>query len=374
MTKIMKRDWLTYDDILAFEPRLREELANFFAFEDCSVFFSSQGEDSPATLDKNSGEALLPLEFNGRRRATLYIKGFNPGNAPSDAGFLARLASLCLARLYYEKATRIDENTGLLTEDALFDILRERIGERKEILNNARQIIPARAGICVGFIVVSWPEASRIAEEFDYDFKNYMFAGLARELRRFLPPDASGAVIGKNEGLYEFGVLFPASGRGKCHIVARDILAGLESLVFRDKLSRVGRRPRLAAGHAIYPQDMPGEELTLPIAEQAARLRDRARFASGTAQSSPGGIEAFARILRRGGRIAETLPDGKFKINLGRAAGARVGMRFAIREIAGNAYLGELVLMDVGIKRAIAEIISLENPAAPPAIGDKLVF
>ena len=365
---------MTGRDALDLEPSLRDELGKFLSFENCQIFFPESESQTPYAYDRDGGKLIIALDFVADGRPALLISGVREEEVERLSAILPRLANLCFEKICLQKAASIDALTGLHSENGLFEFFQDRVEKARNAFADPAQTIRRGGGVRAGMIVIDWPSARQIAEEFDYDFKNRAFRGMAKALRRVLPSNAKAAALGKNEGLHEFGVVFPTAGRGKCHILARNLLNALESLLFHDKLTRLDYRPRLVAGHAVYPQDMTGDELALPIEEQITRLRDRARFASRIAISAPSRVAGFAKILQRGGRIVETLADGKLKVNLGRSAGAREGMRFEIRQGRDNLRGGELSLLSVGIKNSVAELISLENPADPPMPGDKLIY
>lgn len=365
---------MTGRDALDMEAAIRDELRKFLSFDECVIFFSESEMSTTLAYDSDRERLIIALDFVEGARPALRISGTRREEIDKLSPILPRLANLCFEKLCWQKAASIDARTGLYSENGLFEFFRGRVEEARNAFADPGQTIRRDGGVRAAMIVIDWPSARQIAEEFDYDFKNRAFYGIGKALRRVLPTNAKAAALGKNEGLHEFGVVFPAAGRGKCHILARNLLNALESLRFHDKLSRLDYRPRLVAGHAVYPQDMTGDELALPLDEQITRLRDRARFASRIAISAPGRVAGFAKILQRGGRILETLADGKLKVNLGRAAGAREGMRFEIRQGRDNLRGGELALLSVGIKNSVAELISLENPADPPMQGDKLTY
>lgn len=144
-------------------------------------------------------------------------------------------------------------------------------------------------------------------------------------------------------------------------------------------------RPLLCAGHALYPQDMQGPELVLPMFEQARQLMARARLAADVAAQGQSGaglggesrIMPFARILQDGGVVLENLPLGRLRISLGRQTKAREGLRFAVwsggaRDAA--CYKGEIVLLHVRELDAVAEILHLEDAAVIPEPGDSLAL
>lgn len=161
----------------------------------------------------------------------------------------------------------------------------------------------------------------------------------------------------------------------------------MEAVSLPGPLTRRPVRPLLCAGHALYPQDMQGPELVLPMFEQARQLMVRARLAadvagqaalgSGAAIGGESRIMPFARILQDGGLVLESLPLGRLRISLGRQAKAREGLRFAVWG-AGNGreprYKGEIVLLHARESDAVAEILHLDDAALLPEPGDSLAL
>jgi len=71
--------------------------------------------------------------------------------------------------------------------------------------------------------------------------------------------------------------------------------------------------------------------------------------------------------------VIEVLPLDRVRVNLGTLAGAREGMRFAVRGEGGpSSSRGEIVLAEVGRTTALAEILHLDARMSPPAPGDRL--
>ncbi len=373
---------------MEMESLLCAGLGAFLSFEGHALYFPTHAGPREPELLSRERRLLLPLVWRGESLGVLMLHGVRAREARRLLSHLPAIAALCLENLARARAMERDPATDLITEGALL----ARMEAEVELLRAAMRD-PSRSAsgpaplhrLCLGMAVLRWRDGEALTRSFGYAFCEEMMRAQARACLAELPSDARAGRIGP----CEIGLLFPAIGRGACHRLAQEALSRMDAVRVHDPVTGLQLRPRLCAGHALYPQDMLGPELSLAMFDQARKLRDRARLAADAAERALAGNDAdtvnardavmpFAQILREGGVVLGRPALDRLRVSLGREAKAVEGQRFHVRartpEGRAGAFKGDIVLLRVENGEALAEIVHLEDPAAPPEAGDRLLL
>lgn len=368
---------------MEMEGLLCEQLSSFLSFSGHALYFpTSRAPEEPQLLTRER-RLLLPLRRENRLLGVFMLHGVKAREARPLLPFLPAIVALGLENLARAKAMRTDSVTGLATEQALFAHMENAAERLRAYLEepNAEESGPAPLHwLCMGLVLLRLGNGDSIVRRGGHAFAEGYLKALADACREALPSDVLAARVGR----WEIALLFPASGRGACHKLARAALTRMEAVRMPYPVMTKVVRPRLCAGHALYPQDMRGTELHLAMYDQARMCMDRARMAANVAGQEAEGADAvesrimpFARILQEGGMVLETLPLGRLRLSIGRQAKAREGMRFALwgRTESGAArYKGELVLLHTRDTDSVAEALHLEDVTCQPETGDRLTL
>lgn len=380
MKQIQQNLDLARGDLMDMESLLCSGLAAFFSFSGHALYFPTHNAPEAPQLLPRERRLLLPLVWRENPLGVLMLHGVRAREVRPLLPALPAVVALCLENLARVRAARTDAVTGLTTEDALFAHMEDEAARVRAHLDD-----PARPDgrpaplhrLCMGLVVLRLRNGEDLARQIGFAFGETFLRRVAEACRAALPSDVLAARVGR----HELALLLSASGRGACHKLARAALGRMEAVSLPGPLTRQPIRPLLCAGHALYPQDMQGPELVLPMFEQARLLMTRARLASDVAAQGQTGagvggesrIMPFARILQDGGVVLENLPLGCLRVSLGRQTKAREGLRFAVRGADGAAK-GEIVLLQVREPDAVAEILHLEDAAQIPEPGDSLAL
>lgn len=378
-------------DLIELEPLLGETLARVLPFTAHGLYFPQENApDGPVWLSQER-KLLLPLERRGEVLGVFIARGVDARAVRRVLPILPALADICLDNLELYQHSRTDTLTGLaLRRELLARMVREADMVRGRLSQSPDGEDEGPAPLhraCMGLVSARWADMEDVARRHGYGFADTLLASLARALSAELPEE----VLAARTGDAEFTLLVPAATRAACQKLAEAMLGHLETVSLPSPLTRQSVRPRLFVGHALYPQDMDGMFLGLPMSEQARILLHRAEMAAMVAGSrnaiERGGVSSrimgFGRILNEGGVIRETQPMGRAVVSLGRMTGAREGLRFSVwsaaesafgrqPEVQGPRYKGEIVLMEVRESSAAAETLHLSDPACPLAVGDTL--
>ncbi|MDE7242154.1 MAG: diguanylate cyclase [Desulfovibrio sp.] len=373
---------------MEMEGLLCAGLGAFLSFNGHALYFPTHGVPGQPELLSAERRLLLPLVWRGEALGVLMLHGVRARETRRLLPQLPAIAALCLENLARARAMERDPGTDLITESALL----ARMEAEVELLRAAMRD-PSRAAsgpaplhrLCLGMAVLRWRDGEAMTRSFGYAFCEEMMRAQARACLAELPSDARAGRIGP----CEIGLLFPAIGRGACHRLAQEALSRMDAVRVHDPVTGILLRPRLCAGHALYPQDMLGPELSLAMFDQARKLRDRARLAADAAERALAGNDAeaansreavmpFAQILREGGVVLARPSLDRLRVSLGREAKAVEGQRFQVRartpDGRAGAFKGDIVLLRVENGEALAEIVHLEDPAAAPEAGDRLLL
>ncbi len=384
---------LTSGDILERQHILLGMFAPFFRFQSHSVYFP-QPQDLQG-LDFLSAEQslFLPLVWKGKRLAMLRLRGVYAREIRPLLPKLAALTSLALENLALHIAKERDALTCLDTEQTFFACMEAEAFVLRESLDDPNKSSNAPLHrLCLGLGVLRWPHFENVAEMKGYAFAEKILNVFARSFKTALQDRSERILSLARLGNAEFAVLFQSHGRGNNQDLLAKMLeeAGKQNLAFA--LDDPGTSPLCLAGHALYPQDMLGTELALPIYEQGRRLWNKARMAcdallagnkysnAASGLSPHSKIMAYAKILAEGGIICEQLDHGRLKISLGQKANVREGMRFFVLDphrSPENAsekekIKGEIVILHCAEKESIAELVYLHDPADDLMPGDSL--
>ncbi len=374
---------LAREDLMEMEGLLCEQLSSFLSFSGHALYFpTSRAPEEPQLLSRER-RLLLPLRRDDHLLGVAMLHGVKAREARPLLPFLPAIAGLCLENLARAKAMRTDSVTKLATEEALFAHMENAAERLRAYLEEpgAEESGPAPLHwLCMGIVLLRLGNGDSVVRRGGHAFAEKYLKALADACREALPSDVLAARVGR----WEIALLFPASGRGACHKLARAALTRMEAVRMPYPLLKKPVHPRLCAGHALYPQDMRGTEMHLEMHDQARLCMDRARLAADVAGQEADGAQAvesrimpFARILQEGGMVLESLPLGRVRLSLGRQAKAREGMRFALwgqAESGSPHYKGELVVLHTRDTDSVAEALHLVDVTCRPEVGDRLTL
>lgn len=369
-------------ELIDLEKCLCGKLAKLLPFSNHALYFPDSGDNRETTLLSEERLLLVPICWQNECLGMLRLEGVNPVKARKLKSFLPEVVSSLLESCLLKRLINEDVNTGLATEEHFFGFMENEADQMASELSDPQisvQDAPLYK-LCLGLIVLGWLEGRELAKTWDYGYFEHVYKSMGQALKNILPEKSLSAILGKYEGRLEFGILFNSSGQKSCETLSRNFIEVLSKLEFKDPLTGSPYHPKFFAGHALYPQDMHGDELRLPMREQTIRLRDRARIAMRGAyqrhNSPEENILGFSALIHSGGVILANLGQGRFRINLGKAANARAGMRFKLIGKQDNSWCskGQLVITESRIMDSIAVIISMEKGCDMPQAGDRLIL
>ena len=364
---------------MEMDAQLFAELRRVIPCTGCALYFPTEAPSRQAELLAGERRLLLPLWRGETPLAVAMLHGVRVRETRQALPLLPAVADICLDLLERTRGERTDAVTGLATENLLYARMEEEATRVREQLADPTAEDSHGASLhrlCMGLVLVRMSNGRELAETYGYAFTD----GLLRQVADALRADLPGNVMAARVGRFGMALLMPSSsGRKACQRLAQEALRRMAGVEQRCGVTRKMVRPRLCAGHAVYPQDMEGPEFALSMYEQARRFMERARLAAREAVRSrvPGRIMSFARILQEGGVIEECLGMGRVRISLGLRAKAREGQRFAVWEpdAEGRRRLrGEVVLLLVREQDAVAETLQLTDAARPLAVGQRLAL
>lgn len=368
---------LTENDIYELLDLLTAELGNFFHFTGRDLYFPPAWSLHDPEYVAVEQTLLLPLVWQGRVVAALRLRGVGKKEFRRVQAKLPEITTLALESLSRARAAMLDASTGLYREEEIYSRIADSAGHIRDIL--ARAPVAGDLGassslchFCVGIVIVRLCSSRQIVEYGGYSFLERCLGRLASVLKKNLPKDALPARAGR----CDFAVLLPSvSGRGACQKVANALLESMSKIELDDPRLPGHAGIYLSAGHALFPQDMRTLELRLSPYDQGRELLERARLAASmAAQKGAGTIMPFVRILQDGGVVLQTFGMGRLVINLGLQAKAREGLRFALHDGKTGRLKADVVLLQVGNREGIAEVVHLVDPACLPERGDTLAL
>ncbi|AGW14972.1 tetratricopeptide repeat-containing diguanylate cyclase [Megalodesulfovibrio gigas] len=416
---------LLRQDLVAYEPLLKESLGRFIAFKAGHLFFpqslpaETRGEDGAyrAAHLARERKVLVPLLFEGKLLGMMVLKGVSLKAPKTTLASLPQLATSCLEQLFLHKLATSDPLTGLPHRQAfLAEVAREidavRLASRPHYTHSAAagglqlppdaavvedgadpaalpacsEIDPMPAGIpwraAMGLVAVQLGGLEHIVQRAGHCFAEDALRKAARALAQALPETALPARVG--DAL--FAVFVREATPRLCRETALAVRQALDDLVLTHEVTGCNFRVAASCGHACFPQDIDGSQAERNPAELARVLLDRARKAAAAARdASPERVFAFRQVLEEGGRVSRLLPMHRCIITLGASLGAQEGQRFLVwgkdkpRTAAGGnglspLFKGELLIMETSREQSQAEVMHLSDPSWTVEVGDRLTL
>ena len=289
---------------------------------------------------------------------------------------LPALVELCLDNLALSRQNDLDPLTGL----ALPHVLLRRLCHDVDTVRSPESVLGEAAAplhrACAGLVYAFWHDKGHVATSCDYAFSDALLCELARSLR---------AAVGLEILLCRaaddaLALLLPSGTPVGCRDLAERTAQCIAQVALPHPTLGTVVRAACSVGYALYPQDIPGSRYRMPTAEQARMLLDRARLAAEVAarvsrirpdtDAHTAPVLGYGHILDEGGVVRKLLPSGQVSLSLGRALGARAGMRFAVWR--GIRMAGEVLVTQARERHSLAEVLHLADPAAPLEVGDAL--
>lgn len=387
---------LTRQELLEEESALHAYLHSILPFSAHALYFPRNHEPKEAEWLARERKVLLPLWNNEEFLGIFVMANVRARQAKPLLPALPALASVCLHAIASSRQSRLDPVTGLLRDRYLLqkmeqeaDLVRCRMGQEQgtEVAESAqghssegKKSSQGLHRLCMGLVTLRWGGMRDVIARHGYAFAEKMLHDMAQALVQDMPASVTISRSGSNE----FCLLLPSSGRSACRQVAAAAIQRMEAVHGQDVYTRLPIYPRITAGHGLYPQDMAGMELNLPMFEQARLLLARARLAASTAADALWASEGrlkncifdYARLLQEGGIVRGVLPQERLRVSLGRQAGAYKGMRLSAWRTPEHdstpEYMGELVLAEIKDSWSLAETSLLSDPTRPLQKGDSL--
>ncbi|MFH1057209.1 MAG: tetratricopeptide repeat protein [Pseudomonadota bacterium] len=325
-----------------------------------------------AVFDEKGGRLVVPLLDKGRALALIVIGGVTAEQlAPAVAPYLSSLveASLDLVRL--RLAAETDPVTGLANENAFDEALTHALSRMEPAAAAAGRpaLEQAEEEPGLALVALAFQGFAGLQDRYGRRLTDRLLLELARKLRGLGQASLSAARIGQ-------AVLVALRGGAgavrETHALLKRQVRGLD----------------LAT-----PQ---GEPLGLSLLCGAATLEPQFREAGGLASEAAAVFKAralraldcagrledgqplfFADLLDRAGRVLETLPLDRVRLDLGRVHGLGEDERLAVlgaAEADGRPPLAkaEVQVIAVGETDAVAEVLALGDPTWGIRPGDRL--
>jgi diguanylate cyclase (GGDEF)-like protein len=393
---------LERQDLIAFEPVLKEMVSKFLRFSSHGLYFPTSPPREMIHPDKDGGQifspafypsekkALLPLHCNDELLGIFVARGV-PGRITKTV--LTLWSSLCqqmMDNLLLHKMTRTDQRTGLHNAACLEEGLAREIRLVQQGLWPDTPVCLEESlsefSASVGLICLDVDGFSYINERFGFLFGDTILRDLASLLCRVAPEQALCARLQEDT----LAICVSGATSAKCRQLAEAIVLEVGRLECENSLT--GERVRLSVsqGFATYPQDFHGRQLRKSLREQTGLMLEKAQRALQDARErGPGRISGFAEILRSSGIVLDILPMNRVLVNLGRFVDAQEGQRFLLWSGPGEGQAelhqdsneeygrsrfckGELQLIEVHRETSVAEIILLHDPGFNVSPGDRL--
>jgi len=393
---------LRRQDIIEYEPLLKNSLRSFLPFSTYSLMFPATAPESMVPDPEHPhGRAvleddrlMLPLIQGERLLAVFEARGVDPDKTACVLPFLPSMGALCLEQLRLRKQAIADPLTGLFNRHCLHQAL------VREISGILGSIIPGPGAVadeslqghsaCFGLIVLDLDRFRLVNESYGHLFGDKILTLAAERLRESCPKQT---LVCRLDG-DSFGVLWPQASRARLSELAANLGAELSRVTARFAPLREDVNVSASIGYLNYPQDLQGAQFQKAAEEQAWLVLEKAEKALNTAKAcGRGQIYSFNQILSQGGVVLEVMPMNRLVINLGRSVDAHEGQRFLVwsrkfngRETIVGAqgdfvlghyppmYKAEVSLVEVQDEMAIAEILVQNDPEWIVEKGDKLTL
>lgn len=393
---------LERQDLIAFEPLLRESISRFLTFSSHGLYFPSTPPQEMLIPGKDGGweifpafypdekKALLPLHRHGELLGIFLARGVPGRITKTVLSFWSCLCIQTMDNLLMHKMTRTDQLTGLSTNACL----EESLG--REIHLVQRGLWPdtpacleeslSEFSASVGLIFLDVDGFSRINERFGYQFGDRALRDLASLLRRIVPEQALCARLREDT----LAICLSGATTAKCRQLAEAIALEVQRLECENSITGERLRLSVSQGYATYPQDFHGRQLCKSLREQTGLMLEKAQRALRDARErGEGKISGFAEIIQTSGVVLDVLPMNRVLVNLGRSVDAQEGQRFLLWSGSSEHHAGvmeneptengrsmfckgELQLIEVHRETSVAEIILLHDPGFSVQHGDRL--
>lgn len=400
--------FLSPQDLIAFEYSLKDAIAEFLDFTSYSLYFpeslpkgtvSDNGDLVPVYKEKER-ELLLPLLLKGRLLGYFLARGVRLAAPKTAPGYILALATAVLEKQLLYKVSITDALTGLHTRDYFLKRLGDEIGLiQSNMLPPVSGETPTDAeegadsslpgfSACLGVIFLDLDCFQWINENYGYLVGDDIVSEVGRLLRLLCPK----YVVASRFANDKFAMFLPDARPRACFQLGEVIREGISKLSFEDDVT--GDRITITGsiGYVNYPQNLSGSQFRRSASEQARMMIRKARKAVTTAKDQGRNrVFAYSDILKKGGKVLETLPLRRLAVSLGRSVDAQEGQRFLVRSprfmknaearitederIVGRyppMYKAEVVLIEVQEEMAFGEIMHLGDPSWEVEPGDRL--
>lgn len=390
-------------DLFELEHLLLGDLAAILPFQAHALYFPQKDEVRQPIWIPEEEKLLLPLHrtIAGDRILLGVLMLRQPDLAVLETllPYLPRILALCLDKLAIYKWGKHDALTGLLTKDAVLEMLGCEMGKIKQSVyfGNTGPVSPksdlpgsdlpgqspSNFQGTLSLTVIRFSGLQEITRKHGYSLSEKTLAALGQALLDVLPAQYVAARSGDSE----FAVLAPGLVGSRLADQLKTWLTALETVSpSANPLASLlaGSKPSIstAVGYVQFPQDwdpaQDGHEHHIPRS-QAEYFFNKARLTAVRAQvQQPGKVLGYNSILCSGGLVEMLLPLSRLRTNLGRNIGAREGLRFLVRGRLNDATAsmssvkGEIVLVDVWEDYSLAEIVLLAGADRQLEEGDTL--
>ena len=393
---------LERQDLIAFEPLLKESISRFLSFASHGLYFPTTppremiapgcdgGPGFFPVFHASEKKVLLPLHRNGELLGIFMARGV-PGRVGKTK--LCLWSSLCaqvVDNLLLRKISRTDRLTGLFNSAWL----EENLGREIRLVQRGlwpdtpaclEESLPEFSA-SVGLICLDVDGFSAINERFGYHFGDSVLRELAAALRRAAPEQAVCARLREDT----LAVCLSGATSAKCRQLAETLAGEVGRLECENTITGERLRLTVSQGFATYPQNFHGRHLRKTLREQVGLMLEKTRRALKDAQTNgQGRITGFGEILRSGGHVLDLLPMNRFLVNLGRTVDAQEGQRFLLwsgedgepdphaegqggENGRSRSCKGEVQLIEVHRETSVAEIILLHDSGVSVRPGDRL--
>lgn len=378
---------LSRRDLILYEHLLQEEIASYLPFSSYSLFFPRTLDGGGAWAKLREGRAVyipeeqkvfLPLVLHGKMLGVFAARGVVLEVTETMPAYLASMAAMSMEKLLLYKARITDQLTLLFNETHFLRAVSKEISLVRDCLipGSGKCLKSGMPDLTPGFgiIHIRMPNIPDWQDRYGYAFTDRALTSAATQLKTLIPEDATAARCGGDT----LGVVWPGATEEDCRDLAEHIARGLETVSVPDIMLGLEMALDASIGLAHYPTDMSAHALQQPVREQAGALIDKSTRAAEYAAT--GCAFSFSQIVLEGGKITTILPLNRLTVSLGRTVGAKEGQRFLVwsSDHAGPdstpMYKGEIVLMEVRMHSAVADVLYLADASWTISTGDRLTL